>query len=112
MIDTGVGEAVAHREPRLPPADHDRLRTPHVPCSPFLTIHDSPDPIAGGRPLASRRGPAAGDRGQAAFTATSTGTPLVSTSNTAERARDCSTISRSLSAGASPLMSNVARIFW
>ena len=41
----------------------------------------------------------------------STGTSLVMMSNTAERARDCSTIWRSFSSGASPLMVKVARIF-
>jgi hypothetical protein len=40
----------------------------------------------------------------------STGTPLVSTSYTAERARDCSTICRSFSGGASPAIVNVMRM--
>ena len=39
-----------------------------------------------------------------------TGTPLVSTSNTAERARDCSTISCSFSGGASPLIEKLTRM--
>src|SRR4029453_952909 len=41
---------------------------------------------------------------------TSTGTPLVSTSKTAERARDCSTISRSFSGGASPAIVKLMRM--
>src|SRR5678809_1751754 len=44
----------------------------------------------------------------AAFTVTATGTPLVRTSYTAERLRDCSTIFSSTSAGASPLMRTVS----
>src|SRR5215211_1877153 len=44
------------------------------------------------------------------LTLMSTGTPLVSTSNTAERARDCSTISRSFSGGASPAMVKLTRM--
>ena len=56
-----------------------------------------------------------GDRVQfSASTASEIGTPLVSTSYTAERARDCSTISRSLSGEASPLilklMARIARL--
>jgi len=50
------------------------------------------------------------DRKLAATTSTLTGTPFVSTSNTAERARDCSTISRTFSAGASASMRNCTRI--
>ena len=42
----------------------------------------------------------------------STGDPLVRTSKTAERARDCSTICRSFSSGASPLIEKFTRIFW
>ena len=47
---------------------------------------------------------------QRVVTLTSTGTPLVSTSNTAERARDCSTISRSFSGGASPAIVKLMRM--
>ena len=47
---------------------------------------------------------------QRVLTLTSTGTPLVSTSNTAERARDCSTISRSFSGGASPAIVKLMRM--
>ena len=42
----------------------------------------------------------------------STGTPLVSTSKTADRAFACSTICRSFSGGASPSMVKLERIFW
>src|SRR4029453_6780912 len=44
------------------------------------------------------------------LTLRSTGTPLVSTSKTAERARDCSTISRSFSGGASPAIVKLMRM--
>jgi alkylation response protein AidB-like acyl-CoA dehydrogenase len=58
-----------------------------------------------------RRRHAAGGGGAAQlFTETATGTPLVSTSNTAERARDCSTISCSFSGEASPLIEKLARM--
>ena len=58
-----------------------------------------------------RPGPCWRRRGQPASTSIVTGTRLVMTSNTAERARDCSTISRSFSAGASPLTVNRTLIF-
>ena len=47
---------------------------------------------------------------QPALTDIDTDTPFVSTSNTAERARDCSTISCSFSGGASPLIEKVMRM--
>src|SRR6185503_5661508 len=50
------------------------------------------------------------DAPQRVLTVISTGTPLVSTSYTAERARDCSTICRSFSGGASPAIVKVMRM--
>ena len=60
-----------------------------------------------GRPAGQRSGEVAG--GQASRRL-DTGTPLVSTSKTAERALDCSTIARSFSAGASPAILKLTRI--
>ena len=57
-------------------------------------------------------GEGAGVRGQAISTSMSTGTPLVMTSKTAERWRDCSTIARSTSSGASPLMTKRTLTCW
>ena len=49
-------------------------------------------------------------RGQTDVTSIATGTPFVSTSKTAERARDCSTISATFAAGASASMVKAMRI--
>lgn len=79
-----------------------------------------PEPVAHGRNAADRLGPRRGRGGRpggaghllgehvegAHITSTLTGTPLVSTSNTADRATDCSTRPRGTSAGASPSTSN------
>lgn len=79
-----------------------------------------PEPVAHGRNATDRLGPGRGGGGRpggachlrgehvegAHITSTLTGTPLVSTSNTTDRATDCSTRPRRTSAGASPSISN------
>ena len=69
---------------------------------PATTGRDTAGPSLGGTPAVSLRPEMVGP--QPASTSMVTGTGLVSTSNTADRARDCSTIRRRTSAGASPLM--------
>ena len=77
----------------MPSSDRQRLMASPACPAPMMTV------VVRGTVLPQR-----------VLTLTSTGTPLVSTSNTAERARDCSTISRSFSGGASPAIVKLMRM--
>src|SRR5262249_44423146 len=79
VLDAADPEMPAHREPGLSAADDDHVGTLH------RQIPARGGPAGGGRPDAT-------EGAHPAFTETVTGTPLVSTSYTAERFRDCSTI--------------------
>src|SRR5262245_3196939 len=67
--------------------------------------HPEPPEVTGLNPRRDQQRIAARHR-QLVSTSMVTGTWLVITSNTADRARDCSMSSRSFSAGASPLIAN------
>ena len=100
VVAAGRGEKVADREPGLAGADDDRVDAVH---GRLQAVKRRPGGCTGRRRTVARSA-------QAALTSIVTGTPLVSTSNTAERARDCSTISRTFSAGASASIVKLMRI--
>ena len=104
VVDVGVGEAAAHGETGLAGADHEGVGGGHWGL------------LAGVRPAAGRTGRVTRSSRrrvvvQPASTAMATGTPLVRTSKTADRLRDCSTTVRSFS-GSSPRRVKLTRICW
>src|SRR5262245_46065832 len=119
MIDAARRQAGAGGKAGRPGSDDRNVGAPHgvllvrMGARRRRTLHVPQNACPGADPgqqavLRKRTG---ADRRPQAFTETWTGMPLVRTSYTAERARDCSTISRSFSGGASPSISNVTRTF-
>ena len=106
MVDAALGEAAAHGQACLAGADDEGVGVAHRTRS-LLRLRSG----VADRRVAGRLGGAAGDPGdQPVSTSTATAMPLVSTSNTAERARDCSTIGAQLLGRASPAIVKLTRI--
>ena len=103
MVDSAIGEMPAHREAGLAGSDDDHVCVSHWEPS----LHGAAD-----RPGRTGPGRPSWMEGHPAVTETVTGTPLVRTSYTAERLRDCSTIFSSTAGGASPLIVKLTRICW
>ena len=103
VVDAALGEAAAHGQAGLAGADDEGVGGAHE------SLQASRRPAAGGRRWGRR--PLGGRAGQPASTSIDTGTPLVTTSNTAERWRDCSTTWRSFS-GSSPRTLKRTVICW
>ena len=102
VFDTDIGEAPAHGQTGWSGADDKGVGGGHLEGSCEMP------------PLRPGRLPPAGltaDAVQPASTEIATGTPLVSTSNTADRWRDCSTTDMSFS-GSSPRIVKLTRICW
>jgi len=102
VIDTGLREAATHGEACLASADDDDVRVAHG-TDPFSEVS--------GRRAGARR-PFARQTRVGILTPSVTGTPFVSTSNTAERAFDCITIFSSCSGVASPSISKSMLMPW
>ena len=100
-----------------PAADNKRLTASPACPAPTITVSVAVSvAVMGHPPFPGRRpaitGRAGNNRGddQPVTSSTCTGVPLVSTSYTADRLRDCSTIRRSVASSASPSMRKVTVI--
>ena len=110
MVPSGFGQETTGREASVPGADHNGVDVSHGVSSLGLLVTQAhrARPV-GGVEAGALRGANAGS--QATVTSMSIGTGLVSTSNTADRARDRSTSPRSFSGGASPAILKLTRIW-
>ena len=102
MVAAPVGEATAHGQPGVAGTDDEGVDVSHAWLRPGCPCRRPEGLVRDRRP---------GRAPSQAVTSMLTGTPLVMTSYTAERSRDCSTTLRSFS-GSSPSRWKLTRICW